>query len=238
MHPDLAKLLNLQEKDLVLKGVEVRLVEVHEQVAVLDQAVAESEEAMEAASRAALEAVERRTELEEKIEAYRTQQERRRQRLEITRPGKVAASLMAELDLARSILTQEESEWIRMSETVQSLEAAVTEAEEAAQEIKSQQEPERAELLTQEDGILSEQKVAKADREACADDLTKPLRIKYDRLYQSRSTAVVVPMSGPACGACHTTVPLHRRTQIKKGSVLGGCEVCGVILYCRDDEEA
>ena len=237
MHPDLVKLLNLQERDLVVKGAEERLAALREEVAVLDRAVAESEHVLEAAQRAAADAIERRTEQEDKIEAYRSQQERRRQRLEITRPGKVAASLMAELDLARSILAQEESEWIRMSETVQALEAAVAEAEAAAQEIKEQQDPERAELLTKEGGIFAEHEAAKAEREVCASDLAKPLRIKYDRLYQSRSATVVVAMNGPACGACFTTVPLHRRSQIKNGSILGGCEVCGVILYCADDEK-
>ena len=97
-------------------------------------------------------------------------------------------------------------------------------------------DPEREDMQTREAGFLKKQKSAAKKREASANELEKPLRIKYDRLYQSRATTVVVAMSGPACGACHTTVPLHRRTQIKNGSVLGGCEVCGVILYCVDED--
>lgn len=237
MHPDLEKLLELQEKDLALKDVDQRLAEVREEVALLDKALAVGEEALNAAARAAEDAVERRTETEAKIEAYRVQQERRRQRLEMTRPGKVAASLMAELDLARSVLAQEESEWVRMSETVQGLEEQVAEGTEELEALKKAQEPERAELLTRETKILEEQEEAQKDREDCADKLEKALRIKYDRLYRSRGTTVVVEMNGPACGACFTTVPLHRRSQIKSGAVLGGCEVCGVILYCTDEQE-
>jgi len=36
---------------------------------------------------------------------------------------------------------------------------------------------------------------------------------------------------GGACGGCHTAVPLNRRSQIKAGAVLEGCEACGAILY-------
>ena len=125
MHPDLAMLLGLQEKDLGLKAVEERLAALNEEVAALDRAVATGEEAHAAAQRAAADAVARRGEAEVKIEAYRAQQERRKHRLEITRPGKVAASIMAELELARSVLTQEESEWVRMDETVRGLDEQV-----------------------------------------------------------------------------------------------------------------
>lgn len=237
MHPDLAMLLGLQEKDLGLKEVEERLVARHEEVAALDRAVATGEETHAAAQRAAADAVTRRSEAEVKIEAYRAQQERRKQRLEITRPGKVAASIMAELELARSVLTQEESEWVRMDETVRGLDEQVAQAAAELEELRKTQDPERVELLAREESLLAERKSATRSREASAKKLDKPLRIKYDRLYQSRSVAVVVAMNGPACGACFTTIPLHRRTQIKNGSVLGGCEVCGVILYYADEEE-
>jgi predicted nucleic acid-binding Zn-ribbon protein len=236
MHPDLVKLLELQEKDLALKAVEDQVVVLQEEVSALDKAVVTAEEALAAAQRAAGDAVSRRTEIEAKIETYRTQQNRRKQRLEITRPGKVAASIMAELELARSVLTQEESEWVRSDETVRGLDEQVAQIVAELEELKTSQEPERAELKTREASYSRKRKSATKHREASADELEKPLRIKYDRLYQPRATTVVVAMSGPACGACFNTVPLHRRTQIKNGSVLGGCEVCGVILYCIDED--
>jgi predicted nucleic acid-binding Zn-ribbon protein len=42
---------------------------------------------------------------------------------------------------------------------------------------------------------------------------------------------VIVPLLGGSCGSCHTSVPLNRRSQIRAGSVLENCEVCGAILY-------
>ena len=237
MHPDLVKLLELQEKDLVVSALDERINTLKAEVAGLDEVLVSSVEVVEAARRAATDAVERRTELEVKIENYRTQQERRRQRLELTRPGKDAANLMAEFDLGRSVLAQEESEWVRLADSVTALEAAVTQAEEALEAQKVEQEPERAELLANEEGVLTERTTATDDRETTAQALEKTLLIKYSRLRTSRTTPVVVPISGPACGACFTAVPLHRRIQIKTGAVLGGCEMCGVILYATKEKE-
>jgi predicted nucleic acid-binding Zn-ribbon protein len=42
---------------------------------------------------------------------------------------------------------------------------------------------------------------------------------------------VVVPLVGGACGACHTAIPMNRRSQIKAGTVIDACEACGAILY-------
>ena len=36
---------------------------------------------------------------------------------------------------------------------------------------------------------------------------------------------------GGTCGACHTSVPLNRRSQIRSGAIVDGCEGCGAILY-------
>ena len=68
-------------------------------------------------------------------------------------------------------------------------------------------------------------------REETAAQVNKALCARYDRLRRTRSNDVVVPLMGGACGACHTAVPLNRRSQIKAGTVIDACEACGAILY-------
>ena len=41
----------------------------------------------------------------------------------------------------------------------------------------------------------------------------------------------MIALMGGACGSCHTSIPLNRRSQIKAGTVVDNCEVCGAILY-------
>ena len=81
--------------------------------------------------------------------------------------------------------------------------------------------------------LEAERSVALRSREASAALIVKPLLQRYDKLRNStsRRSVVIVALNGLACGACFTTVPLSRRTQIKAGDVIEGCESCGVILY-------
>ena len=64
------------------------------------------------------------------------------------------------------------------------------------------------------------------------------MRQRYDRLRSTRRTDVVVAVAGAACGACYTAIPMSRRSQLRNGYLLEGCEACGVILYAAESVEA
>lgn len=231
MHSDLVKLLDLQAKDAILTTIDERLATLEQDAGQLDQALQRAQTAFEAAQRALADGQRRRDEHEARIESYRTLQDRRRQRLEQERNPKVASALMTELDLARSVLTQEENEWVRIADTVVQLEHKVHGEELNVKTVEAAQAPERAALAERRSALELERSAAVRDRDTTAALIDKPLRNRYDRLRRSRSSAVVVPLVGGACGGCHTTVPLNRRSQIKAGAVLDGCEACGAILY-------
>jgi predicted nucleic acid-binding Zn-ribbon protein len=231
MHPDLVKLLELQDKDLALIEVDTRLSGVLAEIEVLDGAVRQAASAAEAAQRTAIDAARRRDELEAKIESYRKLQERRRQRLEFVRGAKEAATLMAELDLARSVLAKEEGDWVRSADGVTELEKAAAVAEAQVGEVEASQTEARAKLNARRQAIEAERATALEAREATAAQVEKSLRLRYDKLRTSRSPRAVVALSGAACGSCYTTVPLNRRSQIRAGSRIDWCEACGVILY-------
>jgi predicted nucleic acid-binding Zn-ribbon protein len=231
MHADLVKLLDLQAKDAAVVQIEHRIEGLHSEVANLDQALQRARDVLEAARRAATDGARRRDEQESKIESYRLLQERRRLRLEHVRNPKEASTLMAELDLARSVMAKEENDWIRSAETVTQLELKAGEEQRKLAEVEAGQGPGRAELELKRAELEAEREAALRDRERSASQIDRQLRARYDRLRRARSTEVVVPLVNGSCGACHTSVPLNRRSQIKSGQVLDGCEVCGAILY-------
>jgi predicted nucleic acid-binding Zn-ribbon protein len=231
MHADLVKLLDLQAKDAAVVQIEHRIGGLQSEVANLDQALQRARDVLEAARRAATDGARRRDEQESKIESYRLLQERRRLRLEHVRNPKEASTLMAELDLARSVMAKEENDWIRSAETVTQLELKAGEEQRKLAEVEAGQGPGRAELELKRAELEAEREAALRDRERSASQIDRQLRARYDRLRRARSTEVVVPLINGSCGACHTSVPLNRRSQIKSGQVLDGCEVCGAILY-------
>jgi predicted nucleic acid-binding Zn-ribbon protein len=236
MHADLVKLLDLQSKDAAVAEVDRRLRELRAEFAGLDQAVQRARDALDAARRAAADGVRRRDELESKVESHRVLQDRRVQRLESVRNPKEASTLMAELDLARSVMAKEENDWVRSAEAVTALERKVSEEETKVAAVDLEQAPERAGLEERRRTLEAEREAAVREREASADQIDKPLRTRYDRLRGSRAHEVVVPLVGGTCGACHTSIPLNRRSQIRSGAILDGCEGCGAILYPADGD--
>jgi uncharacterized protein len=231
MRPDLVKLLDLQAKDAILAQAEQQLSTLSEDTAALDQVLQQARENLETARRAAADGQKRRDDLENKIESYRTLQERRQQRLEHVRNPKEASTLMAELDLARSVMAKEEGEWVRSADAVVQLELRVQAEELNLKAVEAAQAPERAAVAERRTALEAERDSALHQREASAAQIDRQLRSRYDRLRRTRTSDVVVPLVNGACGGCHTTVPLNRRGQIRSGAVLDGCEACGAILY-------
>jgi predicted nucleic acid-binding Zn-ribbon protein len=234
MHPDLSKLLDLQAKDSAIAEMDARIAGLDADVAELDQELARARGARDTAQRAADDGARRRDELETKIESYRQLQERRRQRLEFVRNPKDASTLMAEMDLARSVLAKEESDWVRSADSVETLEAKVIDEQKKMEGLEAEQGVRRAALAAERAGLVSDREALVQDRETAATLLDRGLRIRYDRLRRARATPVVVALNGDACGACFTAIPRNRRSQIRAGAIIEGCEACGVILYAAE----
>jgi len=231
MHPELAKLIDLQSKDAAVAAAEQRLTNLSRETVGLDAALQRARDSLEGARRAAADGQRRRDELETKIETYRILQDRRRQRLEQVRNPKDASTLMTELDLTHSVMAKEENDWVRSAEMVLQLEVKVRDEERNLAVLEAAQAPERSEVARRRAVLEAERDEALRIREESAGHLGKALSGRYDRLRRTRSSDVVVPLVGGACGACHTAVPLNRRSQIKAGNVIDACEACGAILY-------
>jgi uncharacterized protein len=231
MHADLVKLIDLQSKDAAVAEAERRLDSLGHETAGLDQTLQRARDALDAARRAAADGQRRRDELETKIESYRILQDRRRLRLEQVRNPKEASTLMTELDLAQSVMAKEENEWVRSADMVTQMEVKVKDEERNVAAVEAAQAPERAQVAQRRAVLEAERDAVLQVRESCAAQVDKALRNRYERLRRTRSSNVVVPLLGGACGACHTAVPMNRRSQIKAGTVIDACEACGAILY-------
>jgi len=237
MHPDLEKLLDLQAKDLALLATDREIQALDGSIAALDTALERARSDLDAARKKHGEGVKRREELEVVIETQRTQQEKRRARIEQVRTAREVQALMTEVDLARSVLANKESDWVKAADATTQQEAAVAEAEQRLAALEGDQTGERARLAEARRALEAVRKEAGAARSASAADVERSLLLRYDRLWNSRSTTVVVALRGDACGACFTAIPRNRRSQIRAGTHIDGCEACGVILYPAEGEE-
>ena len=114
---------------------------------------------------------------------------------------------MTELDLAQSVMAKEENEWVRSADMVTQLEVKVRDEERNLVAVEAAQAPERAEVARRRATLEAERDEALRVREESAAQLNKSLRVQYDRLRRTRSSEVVVPLVGGACGAATLRCP-------------------------------
>ncbi|HEU5359364.1 MAG TPA: hypothetical protein VFU45_09600 [Gemmatimonadales bacterium] len=231
MTDELVKLLDLQAKDLALLELDVRSLEIDEEEAALEREVAGAVGKAAQAEREAKDAAARRDELEQRIESYKKLNDRRRQRLETVRNPKEAATLMAELDLAQSVVKREEGEWVKAADAVALAEERSKLAAAQVAEMRGAQSEARDAVAAKRKALEGDRAAASAAREAAAKGVEKPLRSRYERLFNSRKRPVVVALVGVSCSACRTAVPTSRRSPTSGGLLADPCESCGVILY-------
>jgi len=234
VHPDLVSLLALQERDLAVATVQKELDALRPEEEVLDAELDAQTKALEEAQRAVTAAEARRQELETRIAGYKQMQERRRQQLEYVRGAKEAATMMAEIDMARSVLVKEEADFLRSADWVIEAEKKLKDQTKAHAAVVAQQAEARAALAERRAAIEARLAEAVGARVSTAAEISKPLLDRYDRIRRGRTPVVLFPLRQDACGHCHTAVPLQRRQLIYQGQTLEACEGCGVLLYVEE----
>ena len=234
MHPDLESLLVLQDADVAVASCDTRLKALEPETRALDEQIQAAERVVEQARAAIQAALDRRGGLEGKIQSYRTMQEQRRQRLEWVRGAKEASTLMAELDLARTVLAKEEAEFMRSGDAVGEAERKTAEAENALDNLREAQMGQREALAGRRQAILAEREAAAVAREAAAKAVNPTLLARYDRIRRGKAPLAVFRLHGSSCGNCFTAVPTQRKALIQRGATIETCEACGVLLYAKE----
>ena len=231
MHPDLEALLTLQRKDEAVRDTDTRLAALEPELARLDQALDGVEQKLEQARRGIQDAVGRRGELEGKIASYRGMQEARKQRLEWVKGAKEAQTLMAELDLARTVIAKEEVEFLRSGDAVTEAEMKAAEAEKGVEEVREAQRADRETIEGKRQAIMADREKAIVEREGAAKFVQASLLSRYEKIRKGKAPVAVYPLHGGSCGHCFTAVPTQRKVLIQRGVTIEGCEACGVLLY-------
>ena len=234
MHPDLEALLVLQDADVAVASCDARLKALEPEVRALDDQIVAAERVVAQARAGIQAALDRRDGLEGKIQSYRTMQEQRRQRLEWVRGAKEASTLMAELDLTRSVLAKEEAEFMRSGDAVGEAERKTAEAENALENVREAQGAQRESVAGKRQEIAAERERMSLQRERAAKAVNPALLVRYDRIRRGKAPLALYPLHGSSCGNCFTAVPTQRKALIQRGATIEGCEACGVLLYAKE----
>jgi len=231
VNPDLVALLALQQDDAAVSKINARLKELDGEVALLDRAAASAKEAL-ARARAALDAEEvRHRDLTNKVQDHKALQDHHVSALDAVRKPREASAAMAQIEMTRKVLAQEESDLHSLGSRIMDLRQAAGLQELEIAEIATKQKEERERIAAARAEVEGELKAGIAKRTETSKGISKGLLTKYERLRERGQSDPLYALRGQACGRCNTAIPLQRRNGIAGGKAVEICEGCGVLLY-------
>ncbi len=234
MNADLEALLALQSEDIAMLELEKRAEALGERERVLDRERQALVDALARAREAIAIEEERHRLLDEKVQEHRTLQQRNLAALETVWKAKEATAAMAQVEMARKVLLQEESDLQSLGAQLQRLHQAVTLHETELAEAEERQREARAEIASERAQLDAEITAAQEKRTQQATHVSRSILSMYERVRRRDRTGALYPLRGAACGRCNTAIPLQRRNMIAAGRSIEVCEACGVLLYATE----
>jgi predicted nucleic acid-binding Zn-ribbon protein len=231
VHPDLVALLALQDEDTAVAVLEARRRELDARETALDQERVSAESAIARARLAAEAEDKKRRELGIKVQEHRALHDRHLAALDAVRKDREATAAMAQIEITRRVLAQEESEMQTLATRIVDLNQAAELEQLSLAELAERQGTQRAEIAVARSAVDAELGTARAQRNETASRVGRPLLQKYERIRGRENSNALYALRGSACGRCNTAIPLQRRNVMAAGRSVEVCEGCGVLLY-------
>ena len=231
MHPDLEALLAVQRHDAVIRDIERQKESLAPRLASLDQARKRVEDEIARVEGTLARETERHRALESRIAEHRVRHEKNVEILNHAHRLKEATAAAAQVETARRVLAEEESELLALNRRIIDLRSALAASKSSLEDLSVTQADERAALESEAASIDSRIREATAVRTEASRAVPASLLSKYDRVNSRRRTQVVFPLRNFSCGNCDTAIPLQRRPAMQGSRQIEVCEACGVLLY-------
>jgi predicted nucleic acid-binding Zn-ribbon protein len=231
VHPDVVALLALQADDAVILELEERMSALEPRAKALDEARRKAADAAQRSRSAVDDEEKRRRDLHTRITQHKLLHERNVAQLDAVKKVKEATAAMSQVEQARRILAEEESELATLSRRITELVTVRDTHENALTDLDLRHAEDRASIESQRDEIQGALSVARAGRSDKAAGVNRTLLAKYDRIRAARKRGALFSLRGPSCGNCDTSVPMQRRNIMAARGNIEVCEQCGVLLY-------
>lgn len=231
MQAELVALLAVQGDDGVIWELEGELAAFTPRLASLDKARQRAHDEVERTRSAIEKETERYRTLEARITDHREKHERNVATLDQARKLREATAAMAQVEMARRVLAEEESELAAMARRLGELQSALEAHRAAFAALESEQEEARTTLRDEMRVVEDKLAAARSAREEKARAVKPALLTRYERIALRRRAPALYAIRGLTCAACDTSIPLQRRNSLLVGGAIDVCEGCGVLLY-------
>jgi uncharacterized protein len=234
VNPEIEALLALQADDSAIRDIEDKRDGLAPRLAELDRV---REAGVEALTRAqnALQAEDKRyMELQHRVNEHRQLHERNVAQLDLVKRMRDATAAISQVEQARRILADEESEMQATHRRLGDLRQAVETHQLALTELEREQTELRAAIAAERDALEGALADERSRRTETAGRVSRILLAKYERIRSRHRDGAVFALTGQSCGHCDTAIPMQRRNVMSQSGVIEICEACGVLLFARE----
>jgi uncharacterized protein len=231
MHPEIPKLLQLQERDQRINALKKDLKDVPKHEAAAKAQLAGDTAAVEAASLKAKEVEVKIKGVELDIQTRQNTIKRLNDQQFETRKNDEFQALGVEIKRYEADVHSLEDKEIGFMEELEAAKAVLKEAQGKLGLTQSRVNEELKQLAERMEGVkkrLAEVEAERAEIVAPLDPATVSL---YQRIFTKKGDSGVVALRNGVCGGCHMKVVSGTLQAARAGEVLAQCESCGRIVY-------
>lgn len=231
MREDLAQVVDLQDLDLEIAGLQREVQRIPREVADGEQLLNSSRGAWDQARErlAALEQLRRRKERE--LEDVTAEQRKRQGRLFEIKTNQEYAAVLKEIEGLKERRSKLEDEILGTFDDIEAAQSAVRDESARFQEREKIFQQERTTKEGELRRLQGELERLQEERRRQANRVEASLLQTYQRLLRSRGGLAVVPVKDGSCLGCHVALTPQTYNELRKGEVFVSCANCQRILY-------
>jgi hypothetical protein len=237
MHPELEKLIALQQADSEIARLREEVATLPRRVSVIEAKLAGTKAQIEKAQAALAANQTARRKLETEIQDHRTHISKYRDQSLAVKTNEQYKALLHEIEFAEQHIRACEDKILEGMVDSETKEAALkaAEAELRAETAEIEKEKAEARARTAEDErLMAEQN---AQREALRSGVSAEVLAHYDRVLSSRKTAVAEARA-QKCVACNVLLRPQTYNEVRSNEQIVACDSCSRILFYDPAHEA
>ncbi len=235
MHPDLEKLIRLQETELQIKSCQEQIEELPKQLAALEVTLNGTLNSLDAIKRKLVTIASDKRRLEGDISDLEQKNSKYRQQLLEVKTNEQYRALLSEIEFNAQRIRVTEDDILAKMEAEEKLKREAQEVENRLQKEKALVETEQKtarELVARDESILLE---LQNQRQVLIQAISPDVFEKYSRISRVRRGVALARATEASCQACHVRIRPHVLSQVMSGDSIVSCDSCSRILYWKSE---
>ena len=234
MHPDLERLIRLQQIETFTDTARRRIADLPERLRAFDARLAAAQAAVDAARSRLHDNQTARRELDRELATVQARLAKFRDQLMDVKTNREYQAMQKEIEVAQTEVRRTEDQILERMIEADDIAQEVRSAEAAAAGEQARIEAERAALAGQLAEAGSAIGTLAEARAALAAEISPPMLALFERVLKYRKLSAVAPVRGGRCSACQILIRPQTVNELRRNEVIYQCASCQRVLYYED----